>query len=198
MPTLVCLGDSITAKEKDPQGNLKLTPRLQQNLSNWNVINSGIGGENTRGALNRLQTDVLNYHPDLVTVLLGTADASENKGIAIQEYRHNLTSIVEQITPQKTLLITSPPIDEARLAARKKAVPQANFVTMETLEKYVQVATQVARSTQSHYLDLWSQMRSQANYTKFLKAKDGVHFNQQGYEFFAPILSNKIRSINLD
>ena len=195
MPTLVCLGDSITAKEKDPQGNLKLTPRLQQNLSNWNIINSGIGGENTRGALNRLRTDVLNYAPDLVTVLLGTADASENKGITIREYRHNLTSIVEQITPQKTLLITSPPIDQSRLAARRKAFPQANFVTIATLEKYVKVATQVAHSTQSHYLDLWSQMRSQRNYKKLLKAEDGVHFNQQGYEFFAPILSNKIRSI---
>ena len=70
---------------------------------------------------------------------------------------------------------------------------------METLEKYVKVATQVAYSTRSHFLDLWSQMQAQPNYSKFLKPKDGVHFNQQGYEFFAPILSNKIRSIeNLD
>ena len=203
MPTLVCLGDSITAKEKDPDGLLKLTPRLQQNLPNWDVINSGVGGENTRGALNRIQADVLSYAPDLVTVLLGTADASENKGITIQEYEDNLTSIVQQITPQKTLLITSPPIDQARLAARRKAFPQANFVTMQTLEKYVKVATKVARSTKSHWLDLWSEMRSEAmplglsqpDYSKFLKPKDGVHFNQQGYEFFAPILSNKILAI---
>ena len=70
------MGDSITAKERDSDGVLKLTPRLQQNLSYWNIINSGIGGENTRGALNRLQTDVLDYSPDLVTVLLGTAEES--------------------------------------------------------------------------------------------------------------------------
>ena len=195
MSTLVCLGDSITAKEKDANGVLKLTPRLQQNLPHWTVINSGIGGENTQGALNRIQADVLDYAPDLVTVLLGTADASENKGIAIEEYERNLTSIVEQITPQKTLLITSPPIDQPRLAARRKAFSQANFVTMQTLEKYVKVVIQVARSTGSHWLDLWSQMQAQPNYTKFLKPKDGVHFNQQGYEFLAPILSNKIRAI---
>ena len=195
MSTLVCLGDSITAKEKDANGVLKLTPRLQQNLPHWTVINSGIGGENTQGALNRIQADVLDYAPDLVTVLLGTADASENKGITIEEYERNLTSIVEQITPQKTLLITSPPIDESRLAARRKAIPQANFVTMQTLEKYVEVAIQVARSTGSYWLDLWSQMQAQPDYTKFFKPKDGVHFNRQGYEFFAPILSNKIRAI---
>lgn len=195
MPTLVCLGDSITAKEKDSTGTVKLTPRLRQALPNWTVINSGVGGENTRGALNRLQTDVLDYHPDLVTVLLGTADASENKGIDIQEYKRNLTFIIEQITPQKTLMISSPPINQAYLSARKKAFPQSNFLAIETLEQYVRVATKVANSTGSHFLDLWSEIQSQPNYSKFLKLKDGVHFNQQGYEFFAPILLEKIQSI---
>lgn len=195
MPTLVCLGDSITAKEKDSTGTVKLTPRLRQALPNWTVINSGVGGENTRGALNRLQTDVLDYHPDLVTVLLGTADASENKGVDIQEYKRNLTFIIEQITPQKTLIISSPPINQAYLSARKKAFPQSNFLAIETLEQYVRVATKVANSTGSHFLDLWSEIQSQPNYSKFLKLKDGVHFNQQGYEFFAPILLEKIQSI---
>ncbi|MEM8673857.1 MAG: GDSL-type esterase/lipase family protein [Cyanobacteria bacterium P01_G01_bin.67] len=199
MPTLVCLGDSITAQQKDREGVLKLTPRLQQSLPNWKVINSGVPGDNTKNALNRLQTDVLDYCPDLVTVLLGTADASKNKGTKIQEYEDNLTSIVKQITPQKTLLITSPPIDQASLVERRIAFSQANFVTMQTLEKYVQVALKVAHSTGSHWLDLWSNMRSQLNYLEFLKVQDGVHFNQQGYEFFAPMLSRKIRSIeNLD
>jgi isoamyl acetate esterase len=195
MPTLVCLGDSITAKEKDSTGTLKLTPRLRQALPNWTVIHSGVGGENTRGALNRLQTDVLDYHPDLVTVLLGTADASENKGVDIQEYKRNLTFIIEQITPQKTLIISSPPINQVYLSARKKAFPQSNFLAIETLEQYVRVATKVANSTGSHFLDLWSEIQSQPNYSKFLKLKDGVHFNQQGYEFFAPIFLEKIQSI---
>ncbi|MEM6614669.1 MAG: GDSL-type esterase/lipase family protein, partial [Cyanobacteria bacterium P01_C01_bin.72] len=161
MPKLICLGDSITAKEKDPSGTLKLTPRLKQVLPNWTIINAGVAGDNTRGALKRLQKDVLNYHPDMVTVLLGTADASENKGVNIKEYEQNLISIVEQITPQKTLLISSPPINQASLSARKKAFPKANFVTMETLEQYIEVATKVAYSTNSFFLDLWSLMIKQ-------------------------------------
>lgn len=196
--TLVCLGDSITAKEKDPSGVLKLVPRLQKNLSSWKIINSGIPGENTRGALARLSTDVIDYDPDLVTVLLGTADASENKGISIREYEQNLISIVEQISPLKTLLITSPPIDRVRLTARKQAFPQSNFVTLETLKQYVMVATKVARKTKCHFLDLWSIMRSQADYSQFLQLKDGVHFNQQGYEFLASVLTNKLQSIKVE
>ncbi|MEM7594000.1 MAG: GDSL-type esterase/lipase family protein [Cyanobacteria bacterium P01_A01_bin.83] len=195
MPKLICLGDSITAKEKDPNGTLKLTPRLKQVLPSWTIINAGVAGDNTRGALKRLQNDVLNYCPDVVTVLLGTTDASENKGVNIKEYEQNLTSIVEQITPQKTLLITSPPINQASLSARKKAFPKANFVTMKTLEQYIQVATKVAYSTNSFFLDLWSLMIAQSNYYKFLLAKDGVHFNSQGYEFLTQVLSEKIQSL---
>ena len=195
MPKLICLGDSITAKEKDPSGTIKLTPRLKQVLPGWTIINAGVEGDNTRGALNRLQNDVLNCCPDMVTVLLGTADASKNKGIDIKEYEQNLRAIVEQITPQKTLLISSPPINQALLSARKKAFPNANFVTRENLEQYVQVATKVAYTTSSHFLDLWSLMQAQTNYSSFLQAKDGVHFNQQGYEFLTQVLSKKIQSI---
>ena len=195
MPVLVCLGDSITAKEYDADGVAKLTPRLRDNLSNWTVINAGIGGENTRGALVRLQTDVLERDPDLVTLMLGTADASENKGIPIQEYENNLTSIVKQITPSKTLIISSPPIDIVRLSARKEAFPKSNFVTEENLTEYVAVAAKVADSTNSYFLDLWTIMQSQANYSRFLKLRDGVHLNRQGYEFFALILLDKIKSL---
>ena len=195
MSILVCLGDSITANEYDADGIPKLTPRLRTGLTNWTVINSGLGGENTRDALARLQTDVLDHEPDLVTVLLGTADASKNKGVPIQEYESNLTSIVEKITPNKTLIISSPPIDINRLLARKKAFAAANLVTVEKLAQYVAVATKVANLTNSHFLDLWSIMQSQANYSRFLKLKDGVHFNRQGYDFLAPMLINKIRSL---
>ena len=43
MLTLVCLADSITAKERDSEGILKLTLRLQQNLAHWKIINAGVG-----------------------------------------------------------------------------------------------------------------------------------------------------------
>lgn len=195
MPKLICLGDSITAKEKDTNGILKLVPRLKQALPNWNIIDSGVPGDNTRGALSRLKCDVLDYSPDLVTVLLGTADASENKGINIKEYEHNLYLIIEQITPQKTLLISSPPINQALLLARKKAFPNSNFVTMENLEKYVRVTTNIAYLTNCHFLDFWSLMLENLNYPRFFKTKDGVHLNDQGYKFLTQILSKKILSI---
>jgi len=68
--------------------------------------------------------------------------------------------------------LSSPPIDMTRLSARKKAFPQSNFVSVETLERYVEVATRIANSSRSYFLDLWSIMRLESDYTKFLKQKD--------------------------
>lgn len=195
MQKMVCFGDSHTAKEQDEFGNPRLTPRLRKALPGWTIINSGVGGDNTRKALNRLQSDVLSHKPDLVTVLIGTADASEQKHVEIQEYQENLTRIVNQITPSKTILISSPPIDYERLLARKQAFPLANMVTMEVLEQYVQQATEVAKQTECYFIDLWDEMHKQSNYSGLLHPKDGAHFNEQGYEFLSASILRKIQSI---
>jgi lysophospholipase L1-like esterase len=109
MPKLVCFGDSITAKEQEVTGTLRLTPRLRQSLPTWIVINSGVPGDTTKTALARLKRDVLTHDPDFVTVLFGTGDASERRRVHILEYENNLASIACQISPSKTVLINSPP-----------------------------------------------------------------------------------------
>ena len=38
-------------------------------------------------------------------------------------------------------------------------------------------------------------MGKDADYSSFLKEKDGVHFSETGYEFLANILTDKIKSI---
>jgi isoamyl acetate esterase len=197
MPTLVCFGDSIIAKEQEDSGALRLTPRLRQFLPIWNIINSGVPGDTTKTALARLQSDVLIYEPDLVTILLGTGDASEKRRVPILEYESNLISMAHQISPQKTVLINSPPIDVERLQARnrRRGSPLSNFVTLEDLEEYTQVSKQVAEKTGSYFINLWSLMRQESDYSKFLKEEDGVHLNEKGYEFLANLLATKIKSI---
>lgn len=197
MPTLVCFGDSITAKEFEDTGTLRLTPRLRQVFPTWSIINSGAPGDTTKTALNRLQRDVLTHDPNLVTVLLGTGDASEKRRVPILEYERNLTAIANQISPQKTVLINPPPIDIERLLARnrRRGSTDSNFVTLEELEKYAQVSEKVAETTGSHFINLWSIMRKESDYSRFLKEKDGIHFNEKGYEFLVNVLTSKIKSI---
>ncbi|MBE9171369.1 esterase [Pleurocapsales cyanobacterium LEGE 06147] len=197
MPKLVCFGDSITAKEQEETGTPRLTPRLRQAFPTWTIINSGMPGDTTKTALDRLQRDVLIHCPDLVAVLLGTGDASEKRRVPILEYENNLTSIARQISPQKTVLINSPPIDDERLLARnrRRGSPFYNLVTLEDLEHYAQVSEKVAKTTGSHFINLWSIMCKESDYSRLLKEKDGVHFNEKGYEFLTNLLTAKIKSI---
>ena len=48
------------------------------------------------------------------------------------------------------------------------------------------------------YLIIRKLMRPPADYSQFLKLQDGVHFNQQGYEFLASVLTNKLKSIKVE
>jgi lysophospholipase L1-like esterase len=200
MAKLVCFGDSITAKEQEETGTPRLNPRLRQAFSTWTVINSGVPGDTTKTALARLQSDVLIHCPDLVTVLLGTGDASEKRRVSILDYENNLTSIARQISPQKTVLISSPPIDVEGLLARnqRRDFPLSNFVILGDVERYAQVVEKVAETTGSHFINLWSIMSQEFNYSRFLKEEDEVHFNEKGYEFLTNLLTAKIRSIRDD
>lgn len=97
---VVCLGDSITG-----QPNLRLFMKYPQILDCMlearlgpgaaTVVNRGIAGDTTQGALRRLQGDVLDLRPDIVTVLLGGNDGCQKIDPAVT--RANLGEIVRRL-----------------------------------------------------------------------------------------------------
>ena len=99
---IVCLGDSITAgylfqKVRPTEAYPALLARWIDDAfpaSTCNVIHAGVGGDTTIGSLRRLQHDVIDHHPDLVTVCLGMNDFL---GQEVDEYANNLRSIVEKL-----------------------------------------------------------------------------------------------------
>ena len=79
---VVFFGDSIT------QG----WNSLAQDFPNLKVANRGISGDTTRGLLARIQGDVLDLHPTLVSILIGTNDLDQ--GAEPQVVAGNLKAIV--------------------------------------------------------------------------------------------------------
>ncbi|MDA0578694.1 MAG: GDSL-type esterase/lipase family protein, partial [Verrucomicrobia bacterium] len=73
---IVCLGDSITG-QPNLAGYLKWSFVLEamcdaaKGPGRVQVVNRGIGGDTSAGALKRLQGDVLDERPDVVVILLG-------------------------------------------------------------------------------------------------------------------------------
>lgn len=184
MKTLVCFGDSITANELDSKGRDRLTPRISKAMPGWKIVNSGISGNTTVDAILRIEEDVVDHHPDLVTVLLGANDSAIHRNVDIELYEENLRRIVRKIGPEKTLLISAAPVVESRQDARKN----------DTLHQFSKVVEQVAADTGAHFLDFFEKMIQQPGYEDFLM-EDGLHFNYKGYEFLSDAILTKIKSI---
>lgn len=185
MPTLVCFGDSLTAMEESKDGYERLTPRLRKQLGDWTIVNSGVAGETSRAALARLQEDVLRHSPDLVTILFGSNDASEHRRINLPEYERNLEIMIDRITPEKTILISPPPIIDAYQDKRSN----------DEIEQYAQVTRRIAAKRGCYFIDLWNYFNKNSLYKKML-VQDGLHFNERAYLFLSELVIDQIKSIN--
>jgi lysophospholipase L1-like esterase len=96
---IACLGDSVTGVYYHTGGRRaypEMVPlALQQVYPNaqLTLINAGISGNSTIDALKRLDKDVLDHRPDLVTVMFGLNDMVR---VPLDDYRANLKTIIEK------------------------------------------------------------------------------------------------------
>ncbi|MBA3707683.1 MAG: arylesterase [Planctomycetes bacterium] len=95
--TVVCLGDSLTAGKGLTED--EAFPALVRALAArdhlvWTVINAGVSGDTTAGALRRIDW-VLKAKPDVVFVALGGNDGL--RGLPLDQTRTNLAAIVAKL-----------------------------------------------------------------------------------------------------
>lgn len=97
------------------------------------VINSGIGGETAKGALTRLDRDVIRYQPDLVLVAFGANDLGLKP--AQKSYEASLRQIIREIrekTPADIILLTPP-----FMASRDNgSIPESRKSTLKSLMRF--------------------------------------------------------------
>jgi acyl-CoA thioesterase-1 len=93
--TIIALGDSLTAGQgvsEEQAYPAVLEEKLQQSGYNWQVINAGISGETSSGALTRIDW-IIAQHPDIVILETGANDGM--RGIPIRVIRDNISQAVE-------------------------------------------------------------------------------------------------------
>ncbi|KMJ59430.1 esterase [Bacillus sp. LL01] len=187
MKTLVCYGDSLTARHEG-KDNPRLTEKLTSKLPAYKVLNAGVSGHTTKDALARIERDVLALSPDLVTVLFGSNDAAAHKRVALNTYKENMLKITRLIGPDRTILITPPPVDENLQPNRKNS----------ELAKYADVVRLVSEETGSHYIDFYTDLYSRPNYKELLVGtlNDGLHFGEAGYDVLSKLITEKIHEID--
>jgi len=69
------------------------------------VINSGVGGNNTVDLLARIEKDCLLHQPDLTVLMVGTNDMNSKKFISLGQYEKNMRSIIEAILKIKSQIV---------------------------------------------------------------------------------------------
>jgi acyl-CoA thioesterase-1 len=93
--TIIAMGDSLTAGlgvAVDDAYPARLEQLLQEAGYNWQVINGGISGETSSGALSRTRW-ILARHPDIVILETGANDAL--RGLPLSLVRENIMKTVQ-------------------------------------------------------------------------------------------------------
>lgn len=193
---IVCLGDSITEQNDPGFGYVaRLREKLHElaPLGNLTVINEGVSGNNSRDMLARFQTDVIDKHPDLVTINVGVNDVWHGfydhpdglgpKRVPLEEYLVKVLYMVNMAKQAniKVLLVSPTAITEN----------EADLQNRE-LKRYVVSERNLAEAAGVPFVDLHFsflkevELLKKKHPTKPLQlTEDGVHTNPSGGSYMA-------------
>ncbi len=104
-PAIVALGDSLTAGygvAPDESWPALLQTELAREGYRYRVVNAGVSGDTTAGALRRLDW-VLRVRPEIAMVALGANDGL--RGLPVTAMARNLETIVERLRASGTAVL---------------------------------------------------------------------------------------------
>lgn len=169
------------------------------------VINAGVGGNNTADLLKRIDKDCLAHKPELTVLMAGTNDMNSRKYIPLEQYRKNMAVLIEKIQASKSqvLLMTILPFYEPYLLTRHDP---AHYGTDGPAKRRAALNDTI-RSLAAEYktsllelgelfekvgkvgLDKDSLIQNEANSQK----TDGIHPTPNGYRFIGLAVYEHIR-----
>lgn len=175
-----------------------------QGSSELQVINSGIGGNNTKDLLDRIDKDCLAYKPNLTVLMIGTNDMNSRKYIPIEQFEKNLQTIIAIILKSKSevLLMNILPNYEPYLLMRHPVNFYGELGPSGRLAEINAVIKKVALEKKIHFLDIHhifnqagnigldrsSLIQNVANSNK----TDGLHPTSEGYRIIGIAVYNLI------
>lgn len=127
-PTIVCLGDSLTAGDAAPSDQSYpawLQKKLDRSGYHYRVVNAGVSGDRVADGQIRLDHDVLTYHPAIVIVALGSNDPGHTPEA---QWQFGLDTIVARLQSHGSSVVlgglNEPGMSEAyRQVATEHSVP---------------------------------------------------------------------------
>lgn len=206
---VVAFGDSLTQGNVLGDGIKNWTTIVSEQL-NVEVINSGIGGNTTQQAIERLQTDVLDHRPDVVLIAFGMNDHVLYQGeslVDISNFRENMLYIVEEVRKIEAIPVFITPnyiiegndTDYYYSRHCKKEYDRFGGAT-ELLDKYAEVVRDISKAESVALIDIRKECEKYNPYD-FLRTKensgasDGVHPCEFGVSVYANLIINYLKKL---
>jgi len=178
---IVCFGDSVTGVYYHTGGRraytalVEIAVRKTKPRAKVTAINAGISGNTTRDALARIQADVLDQKPDLVTIMFGLNDMTR---VPIEEYRKNLGEIIRRCREVGAEVLLCTPNSVYDTPGRPTA----------KLETYVTAVRQVGQTSGVPVADCYASyqgLRSRDEFAWTMLMSDEIHPNLDGHKRIA-------------
>lgn len=144
-------------------------------LSEFNIVNKGISGNNSSDLLARLRPDVINHNPDFVFILIGTNDLAQ--GFTDEEILKNIALILKTITNQ--LKVCKVFLTSILPTRNNEPRPNRRINILNTHLKLL------AEKLEGDYLDLNKMFCDEDGQLKSDFTEDGLHLNDKAYELWA-------------
>ncbi|HAT4307905.1 TPA: SGNH/GDSL hydrolase family protein [Clostridium perfringens] len=175
--SVVFTGDSITHGPLHTKGYRSYTEhfreRLKEKFKNENIMvfNTGVSGATTRDIIRDFHICVNIYDPDVVFIMLGMNDSS-NQIVPLEEYRSNILELINKVRE-----IGAIPI-----------IQTSNIIKMDlsrkSLKFYMDIVRAVARENNVMLIDHyshWEELEKEDSNIKNELLNDLIHPNEKGH-----------------
>ena len=201
---ILAFGDSLTQLGSDIASAGWVAQAQNLCSGKVDILNRGFSGYTSRYSkliLPQLTVDWDNII--FVTIFLGANDAEipdnpDTGNVPISEFTANLREIIKYVLAKgvpadRVILITPPPVDEAKWAEVYKKKIRSNELT----KIYTETVVAVAAETGTGIIQLYSKIMAMPNWKSFLM--DGLHLSYDGnqllFEEVSKILSPVIETM---
>lgn len=176
---IVCFGDSLTFGYGI--GTENSYPSVLQNKVNVEVVNSGISGDNTTGALNRVVEDVVDRDPIIAIIEFGANDLFNKTDPLV--VKNNLIKIIDKIkTDDNEIFLVRFFTKEMELNTTHIAGYKLTIDDKALIAKYYNIYDEIAKEKDIYLIDnFWDGVWGKDNMILF----DGVHPNINGTKVIA-------------
>lgn len=170
-PRIVYLGDSITDGNTYPLIIQQALADARKPVPVW--FNAGIGGNTAAMMLERLDRDVFNHKPTIITISAGINDCLQ--GVPVEDYQKQMTAIVDAVQKRgaEPILLTTTVIREKSENVQTRLDAYNAFIRKLASERKLKLA------------EVYKVMDAQPNAADNLLVGDGVHPNYQGQAVIA-------------